>query len=326
MQREPAFEVRRLLSGTMSRLGTRHLRGRAGRAYRAASARMASLDPVEVRDRAAILGVVVVAAFGTMCHPWLGYDAHAYWAVDPAAPYAFDYTPDQYGAFRYSPAAAQLFGLFRFLPWPVFALVWFAFLSVLLVWLARGWTLAVLAFPVVAFDIYLGNIEVLMAAAMVIGFRYPAAWAVVLLTKVTPGVGLVWFVTRREWRNLAIALGTTAVIVAASFVVAPNLWFEWPQAIMAVRDRPSTLNVIIRIAAAVLLVHWGARTDRRWTVVVAGTLAIGWLDIKTAALLVGLAAFLPPLERGAARSMLPGWLRAGAPSRTGALGRTRAAD
>jgi hypothetical protein len=60
--------------------------------------------------------------------------------------------------------------------------------------------------------------------------------------------------------------------------------------------------------------------------VVAGTLAIGWLDIKTAALLVGLAAFLPPLERGAARSMLPGWLRAGAPSRTGALGRTRAAD
>ncbi len=46
-----------------------------------------------------------------------------------------------------------------------------------------------------------------MAAAIALGFRYPATWAFVLLAKVTPGIGLLWFLVRREWRNLAIALG-----------------------------------------------------------------------------------------------------------------------
>jgi hypothetical protein len=32
------------------------------------------------------------------------------------------------------------------------------------------------------------------------------------------GHRLLWFVVRREWRNLAIALGGTAAIVAVSFV------------------------------------------------------------------------------------------------------------
>ena len=48
-----------------------------------------------------------------------------------------------------------------------------------------------------------------MAAAIALGFRYPAAWSFLLLTKVTPGIGLVWFAVRREWRPLAIALGFT---------------------------------------------------------------------------------------------------------------------
>ena len=36
------------------------------------------------------------------------------------------------------------------------------------------------------------------------------SWAFVLLTKVTPGIGLLWFAIRRRWRDLAIALGVTA--------------------------------------------------------------------------------------------------------------------
>ena len=46
--------------------------------------------------------------------------------------------------------------------------------------------------------------------AIVLGFRWPFTWAFVLLTKVTPGVGLLWFAVRREWRSLAIALGDGA--------------------------------------------------------------------------------------------------------------------
>jgi hypothetical protein len=54
-----------------------------------------------------------------------------------------------------------------------------------------------------------GNIEILIAVAIVVGFRWPAAWSFVLLTKVTPGVGLLWFAVRREWNQLATALVAT---------------------------------------------------------------------------------------------------------------------
>ena len=40
-----------------------------------------------------------------------------------------------------------------------------------------------------------GNIRLLGVAA-VIGFRRPP-WSFVILTKVTPGIGLLWFVVRR---------------------------------------------------------------------------------------------------------------------------------
>ena len=72
-----------------------------------------------------------------------------------------------------------------------------------------------------------GNVSLLLAVAIVVGFRWPAAWALVLLTKLTPGIGLLWFAVRREWRSLAIALGATAAIVAVSFVILPDQWRDW---------------------------------------------------------------------------------------------------
>ncbi|HEY4946131.1 MAG TPA: glycosyltransferase family 87 protein [Candidatus Limnocylindrales bacterium] len=256
---------------------------------------LGQLDQVVFRDRLSLAGIAVLAWFATFGGSWVAYDAYAYWSVDPRAPYHFDFNPDQYGAFRYSPAVAQLFSLFHLLPWPAFAIGWFVFLALVVAWLGRRWSLALLVFVPIVWDGYLGNIEILLAAAMVIGFRKPAAWSFVLLTKVTPGIGLLWFVARREWRNLAIALGATAVIVGISFAIAPGLWLEWPRSILAVQGRPSPVTTVARVLAAALLVIWGARTNRPWTVIVAGTLALAWLDLKTAALLVGLAPFLPAL-------------------------------
>ena len=74
-----------------------------------------------------------------------------------------------------------------------------------------------LLFPFAAMEVAGGNVSLLLAAAIVLGFRWPAAWSIVLLTKITPGIGLLWFAVRREWRSLAIALGATAVIAAVSF-------------------------------------------------------------------------------------------------------------
>ncbi len=82
---------------------------------------------------------------------------------------------------------------------------------------------AVLVMP----ELWGGNITLLIALAVVAGFRWPAAWAFVLLTKVTPGVGLLWFAVRREWRSLAMALGATLAVVAVSSLVAPGLWRDW---------------------------------------------------------------------------------------------------
>ena len=54
-----------------------------------------------------------------------------------------------------------------------------------------------------------------------------------LLTKVTPGVGLLWFVVRREWRPLVIALGVTAAIVTVTFVAVPWMWADWISMVLA---------------------------------------------------------------------------------------------
>ena len=223
-----------------------------------------------------------------------GYDAYAYWAVDPWSPYQFDGTGDQFGAFRYSPAAAQLLALVNWLPWGAFFGLWYALLIGTLAWLTRWWVVAALALPPLLYDLHLGNIEVLLAAAIVVGIRYPAAWAFVLLTKVTPGVGLLWFVARGEWRKLATALGATAAIAAVSFVLAPGLWVEWPQAMLGVSSTHGGAGVyVIKMAAAAALVVWGARTDRPWLLIVAGAVSLPWVDAKWLAVLVGLLAFLP---------------------------------
>jgi hypothetical protein len=68
---------------------------------------------------------------------------------------------------------------------------------------------------------------VLLATAVVLGFRYPVTWAFVLLTKVAPGVGLLWFVVRREWRNQATVALATVMVSGVSFFPAPGLWMEW---------------------------------------------------------------------------------------------------
>ena len=63
-----------------------------------------------------------------------------------------------------------------------------------------------------AVELYLGNVHILIAVAILLGFKHPWTWAFVLLTKTTCGVGLLWFVVRREWRSLWIALGATAFL------------------------------------------------------------------------------------------------------------------
>jgi hypothetical protein len=103
-----------------------------------------------------------------------------------------------------------------------------------------------------------------------------------LLTKVTPGVGVVWFGVRREWRNLAVALGVTAAVAALSFAFAPGAWFEWFGILReGAQMEPGGIPVPVTVRApiAALLVVIAARRDWRWLLAVAVMLAmpqVGW--------------------------------------------------
>ena len=133
------------------------------------------------------------------------------------------------GAFNYTPPIAWLFGPFGALEWLTFLWLWLALLVGNVIWLGgRGVRVVwLLAFPPVALELYHGNIHLWIAAAIALGFRYPWTWGFVLLTKVTPGIGLLWFAVRREWRALGIALGVTGAIVAVSLVLQGQLWVDW---------------------------------------------------------------------------------------------------
>ena len=116
----------------------------------------------------------------------VGFDAYAYWTVHVDQPYRLE--AGAFGAFPYSPVLVRVFALAGLLDWQAFLWLWEAVLVATVIWLGWRRTLWVLAFPPVAVELYHGNIHLLLAAAIALGFRYPAAWAFVLLSKVTPGV------------------------------------------------------------------------------------------------------------------------------------------
>lgn len=256
------------------------------------------LTPVRrraIRDGLTVAGLlfgIAILVVGAPARQTLGADAYAYWRVDIADPYA--QVVGSIGAFLYSPVVARLFAPASLLPWPAFWFAWTAILVATTIWLGGRRILLVLAFPPVLIELYYGNVNLLIAAAIALGFRYPAAWAWVLLTKVTPGIGLVWFAVRREWRQLGIALGATAALVAVSLIVDGRLWPDWLATVgRAAPPSDQTLEVPLwlRLPSAAALVAWGARTDRRWTVVLGATLALPVLWLATAtSVLAALAA------------------------------------
>jgi hypothetical protein len=241
-----------------------------------------------------------------------GYDAFSYWSIDFNDLYGRAMNSNfALGAFRYAPPIAYLFGPLGALPWWLFLWLWVALMLAIITWLSGRWTLVVLALPPIALELYHGNVHLLMAAAIALGFRYPWTWSFVILTKVSPGIGVLWFAFRREWRSLAIALGVTAAISLATFVVAPGYWSEWIASIVSNLSEPQFYSVPppapLRLPLAVALLFWGARTDRPWTVAVAATLALP--IIWPHGLTVALAA-IPFLRRGDRAAATPGWERA----------------
>jgi hypothetical protein len=231
-----------------------------------------------------VIAVVVWGLVVAFAEPWgrlwgTGQDARCYYQATLADPYLHSEWNDPI-AYVYSPAFLQLVSPLTALPWQAFMAVWTGLLIGAVRFLTGPRLLAAgLLFPFTAMEVAGGNVSLLLAAAIVLGFRWPATWALVLLTKITPGIGLLWFAVRGEWRSLLIALGATAAIAAISYVIIPDTWPRWFEVIVANAGKGGTwasvpIPLLIRLPAAVALVIWGARTDRRWTVPVASMLAL----------------------------------------------------
>jgi hypothetical protein len=226
-----------------------------------------------------------------------GQEAFCYWIANLNSPYSLsDWTSPI--AYVYSPAFLQAISPLTRLPWLVFIGIWTALL-LLAVRFLTGPRLFAIGVLLATVELIGGNISLFLAVAMVLGFRWPAAWAFVLLTKVTPGVGLLWFVVRREWRELGIALGATAAVVAVSAAIMPGAWLDWLNLLVGLAGRNGTsaavpIPFVVRLPVAIAVVVWGARTDRRWAVPVAGMLALPALWYGGLTMLLAVIALRDP--------------------------------
>ena len=262
------------------------------------------------RRRAARHGLVLGGVLAAALAGWASYhgpaiDAYAYWVNRP--PVSYSASPGTDGAFLYSPAFAQFISPLTAFSWQIFLAFWLVAMLGTLAWLAGP----LLLFPAVLLfgnEIYFGNIHFFMAAAIVLGFRHPWAWASILLTKVTPGIGLLWFVARREWRSLVVALTATAMIILVSFVLDPTGWFGWLGLLSSGISGGGFATVVpgplwFRILLASAIVVWAARSDRRWAVPLGAVVAVPHATLG----ITMLVAIIPLLDNPRLR---PSWRNA----------------
>jgi hypothetical protein len=238
--------------------------------------------------------------------PWFN-DAYGFWTAWNGGLYDIPWL--EHLAYVYSPAFAQAIAPISWLPWESFWTFWIAiqFVALLLI-TGPAWSAVILLLPWPSLPGYAnsvpatienGNPQLLIALAVAAGLRWPGAWAVPILTKVIPGIGVLWFAVRREWRSLGIALGTTALIVAVSAIFSFDLWRQW-LGLLAESTAANTLTkepilplpLLVRLPLAVVVLVWGALTNRYWTVPIVATLALPAIQLGGFAILVAALPFL----------------------------------
>lgn len=233
-------------------------------------------------------------------HGTFGQDSHAYWLAFQDGE-LYGSRPAELDAYLYSPLFAQLLTPFGWLSWPVFRLVWLVAGVAATLWLVKPlpvrWAVPGALFAVS--DLVIGNVYVFLGVMVALGARSGLPWLFGLLTKVTPGVGLLWLLARGEYRAVARAAAVLVVLVSVSYAVDPAAWVGWLQLLTSGTGGDPTLYP--RCAVAVALAVWGARRSPAWlaVAVVAATPVF-----NAAACLVPLLA-VPRLLEQTRRSEVP---------------------
>jgi hypothetical protein len=233
---------------------------------------------------------------------YLAWDTRAYYdALRSSDPYAGS-AVGEIGSFLYPPPFLQVLGPFGQLPWPIFLFGWTTLLTAAAVAMLRRvpegyrtmWPLLAL---LAGADIWAGNMNLLLAFGAVAALTFPAAWAGLALTKVTPGVGALWHGFRGRWPEFGLAAVVTIVGAGASFVAAPALWGDWLSVVFGPGPGgPYATSVpiplFIRLPAAIAVLWWAARTDRPWLVPLACLIALPVIWFNGVSMLLGCAALL----------------------------------
>jgi hypothetical protein len=180
---------------------------------------------------AALGGILLVVIIGTF---WQGpNDSLAYWiaaerlmAGEPI--YTGQSVVEPY-AYHYPPPLAQALAPFTLVVPALLYVILYRALLLLTTWDLAGrrmlWMLALIAFVPVATELRFENVQLFMALAIVYGLgRWPWAFAIMAVIKVSPGLGVVYLGIRRQWRDAAIAAAVGVAIVAISFALDPTLW------------------------------------------------------------------------------------------------------
>ncbi len=219
-------------------------------------------------------------------------DALAYWEAGTSQQlYPETWSESGIGYLFYPPPVAQLSTLLQPLGWSVFIVGLMVATFGAFWYCARAWSLPLVVVGIPYFlDIgpqwpttflsyaLLGNLQWFLAALSIVALRHPALWSVMLVTKVTSAIGWWWHPFRGEWRAAAVAAGVTAALLVVSVAASPAMWVDF----LGFAGRNATMEnpaiptfpvpFGIRLSTAFVLLAWGARTSRPWTVPV----AIGW--------------------------------------------------
>lgn len=202
---------------------------------------------------ALLLGIVYVVSVQP------GGDARVWYTVD---------FPPNYGeasvgtfTFSYSPAFALLIQPFQVLPWPAFFGLVVTADALALAWLLGPWWAAVVVWAQVPFlfdSMAWGSLNVTMAALVVLGLTRAGPWVALALSKVTPGIGVVYHAMCGDWRLVARFAVASGVLLLVPGTV------EWIGYLLAQGS-----GGLVRYAIGAGVIAWAAARGQPWAVPVA---------------------------------------------------------
>jgi alpha-1,2-mannosyltransferase len=276
------------------------------------------------------IGLVLLAAIGA-CFLFVvavgrwnaGQDQEAYWQgarrlldglplYDPTAtsvtPFAYWYPP---------PLAQVLVPVAAVIPARIFDVAWVVLLLACLLWMAR-WrplvALAYVAFVPVAVELWFDNVHLVLAALIVLGIRrWPWAFTIGAAIKIAPGLGILYLLLRRRWREAAIAIGLGLLILLVSVVLGPSAWSGFlttieargPADISSLLPIPYVVRVIVAVGLTILAATLKPRLGEP-LLVVAITVALPTLWLNALATLIAIMPIISSASHPAIASPAAG--------------------